>query len=72
VLPGKDTSFGSNRPQWGPFHHHHGWPGGGKTSLVDELRRRGFAGMQEAGRAIIGDQTLIGGRALHTADAALS
>jgi len=48
-----------------------GGPGAGKTSLIDELRRRGFAGMQEAGRAIIRDQTLIGGRALHTADAAL-
>src|SRR5260370_41897713 len=49
-----------------------GGPGGGKTSLVDELRRRGFAGMQEAGRAIIGDQTLIGGAARHPRAAAPS
>jgi predicted ATPase len=48
-----------------------GGPGAGKTSLIEELRRRGFAGTQEAGRAIVRDQTLIGGRALHTADNAL-
>jgi predicted ATPase len=41
-----------------------GGPGTGKTSLIAELRRRGFAGTVEAGRAIILDQTLIGGRAL--------
>jgi predicted ATPase len=48
-----------------------GGPGTGKTSLIAELKRRGFAGTVEAGRAIIIDQTLIGGRALQTADAAL-
>jgi predicted ATPase len=48
-----------------------GGPGTGKTSLIAELRRRGFAGTVEAGRAIIIDQTLIGGRALQTADAGL-
>lgn len=48
-----------------------GGPGTGKTSLIDELRRRGFAGTVEAGRAIIVDQTLIGGRGLETADCAL-
>jgi predicted ATPase len=48
-----------------------GGPGTGKTSLIAELRRRGFPGTVEAGRAIIIDQTLIGGRALQTADAAL-
>ena len=48
-----------------------GGPGAGKTSLIQELRRRGFAGTHEAGRAIIRDQTLIGGRALHSGDAAL-
>jgi predicted ATPase len=46
-----------------------GGPGAGKTSLIDELRRRGFAGTREAGRAIIADQDLIGGRATHTGDA---
>ncbi len=48
-----------------------GGPGAGKTSLIEELRRRGFAGTQEAGRAIVRDQTMIGGPALHTADNAL-
>lgn len=48
-----------------------GGPGTGKSSLIAELRRRGFPGTVEAGRAIIIDQTLIGGRALQTADAAL-
>ncbi len=48
-----------------------GGPGAGKTSLIEELRRRGFRGTQEAARAIIRDQALIGGRALHSADNAL-
>jgi len=48
-----------------------GGPGASKTSLIDELRRRGFAGTREAGRAIIADQDLIGWRATHTGDAAL-
>ncbi|MGN6792909.1 MAG: AAA family ATPase [Streptosporangiaceae bacterium] len=48
-----------------------GGPGTGKTSLIAELRRRGFAGTVEAARAIIVDQTLIGGRALQGADTAL-
>lgn len=48
-----------------------GGPGTGKTSLIAELRRRGFAGTVEAGRAIIVDQTLIGGRGLETRDCAL-
>jgi hypothetical protein len=67
----KDTSFGSNRAQWAPFYDNHGWSRAGKTSLIGELRRRGFAGTQEAGRAIIANQAIIGGRATHTADAAL-
>lgn len=48
-----------------------GGPGAGKTSLIEELRRQGFCATTEAGRAIIRDQTLIGGRAVHTGDAAL-
>ncbi len=48
-----------------------GGPGAGKTSVIDELRSRGYAGSQEAGRAIIIDQQLIGGNALHTGDRAL-
>jgi predicted ATPase len=48
-----------------------GGPGTGKTSLIAELRRRGFAGTVEAGRAIIIDQSLIGGPGLENADPAL-
>lgn len=48
-----------------------GGPGAGKTSVIEELRRRGYAGTQEAGRAIIIDQQLIGGTAVHTGDQAL-
>ena len=63
--------MGATEPTGHRFTIITGGPGAGKTSLIDELRRRGFAGTQEAGRAIIQDQTLIGGRATHTADAAL-
>lgn len=49
-----------------------GGPGSGKSTLIEELRRRGFSATEEAGRAIIKDQVLIGGRALHTADQRLS
>jgi predicted ATPase len=45
-----------------------GGPGAGKTSVIEELRRRGYAGSQEAGRAIIIEQKRIGGTALHTGD----
>lgn len=48
-----------------------GGPGAGKTSVIGELRRRGHAGTQEAGRAIIIDQQAIGGNALHAGDQAL-
>jgi predicted ATPase len=48
-----------------------GGPGTGKTSLIAELARRGFAGTTEAGRAIIIDQTLIGGPGTEAADCAL-
>ena len=48
-----------------------GGPGTGKTSLIAELRRRGFAGTVEAGRALIIDQRLIGGRGLEAGDCAL-
>lgn len=48
-----------------------GGPGSGKTSVIEELRRRGYAGTQEAGRAIIIDQQFIGGNALHTGDRVL-
>jgi predicted ATPase len=41
-----------------------GGPGSGKTTLIEALRREGFAVSLEAGRAIIRDQMAIGGRAL--------
>ena len=48
-----------------------GGPGSGKTTLLEQLRRRGFATVAEAGRAIIRDQLAVGGTAHHTADWAL-
>lgn len=48
-----------------------GGPGSGKTTLIELLRGAGFATTPEAGRAIIQDQTVIGGPALPWADPAL-
>ncbi|MCM3921819.1 AAA family ATPase [Frankia sp. AiPs1] len=48
-----------------------GGPGAGKSTLVDELQRRGFPGIPEAGRAILQDQIVIGGRARHEMDSLL-
>ena len=45
-----------------------GGPGSGKSSLIAEMALRGFRTMPEAGRAIIQDQTRIGGSALPWAD----
>ena len=45
-----------------------GGPGSGKTSLILSLFRRGVPHMPEAGRAVIRDQTRIGGQALPWAD----
>jgi predicted ATPase len=63
--------LGATEPSGHRFTIITGGPGAGKTSLIDELRRRGYPGTREAGRAIIADQVLIGGRATHAADAAL-
>ena len=41
-----------------------GGPGSGKTTLIEALRRAGFATSVEAGRGIIRDQSDIGGPAL--------
>ena len=41
-----------------------GGPGSGKSTLIDALAREGHAHSVEAGRAIIQDQTAIGGPAL--------
>ncbi len=46
------------------FHVVTGGPGSGKTSLIDELARAGYARTVEAGRAIIQDQLAIDGPAL--------
>ena len=48
-----------------------GGPGSGKTTLIEALGRRGLATTAEAGRAIIRDQTAIGGPATHQNDPAL-
>ncbi|MGE4431406.1 MAG: AAA family ATPase [Sphingobium sp.] len=50
------------------FHIITGGPGSGKSSLIDALAAEGFSHMPEAGRAIIQDQTDIGGNALPWAD----
>lgn len=48
-----------------------GGPGTGKSTLIEELARRGLRSMPEAGRAIIRDQATIGGQALPWGDRAL-
>lgn len=48
-----------------------GGPGSGKTTLIEALRRAGFATSLEAGRGIIRDQSAIGGPALPWHDRAL-
>lgn len=48
-----------------------GGPGSGKSTLIDALERAGFARTQEAGRGIIQDQAVIGGRALPWKDKTL-
>ncbi|SFT43526.1 Predicted ATPase [Actinopolyspora lacussalsi subsp. righensis] len=48
-----------------------GGPGSGKTTLLDELARSGLATTPEAGRAVIRDQTTVGGAALPWGDRAL-
>lgn len=48
-----------------------GGPGAGKTTLIEALRQRGFAGSVEAGRGVIQQQVAISGPALHWNDPAL-
>lgn len=48
-----------------------GGPGAGKTALIDLLRDNGFTTTPEAGRAIIQDQSTIGGPGLPWGDTAL-
>jgi len=47
-----------------------GCSGGGKSTLVDELRRRGYAVVEEPGRRIVARELENGGLALPWADAA--
>lgn len=48
-----------------------GGPGSGKTTLIETLKRAGFATAPEAGRGVIRDQMAIGGVALPWQDRAL-
>lgn len=48
-----------------------GCSGGGKSSLLAELGRRGFATYEEPGRQVVKEQLLIGGPALPWEDADL-
>jgi predicted ATPase len=48
-----------------------GGPGGGKTTLIDALRQKGYAGSVEAGRGLIQHQVAISGPALPWNDPAL-
>ncbi|WP_055750849.1 AAA family ATPase [Frankia sp. AvcI1] len=48
-----------------------GGPGAGKSTLVEELHRQGFPCIPEAGRRILQDQIVIGGRARHERDSLL-
>lgn len=50
--------------QYKKFYIITGGPGSGKTTLLNALKRKGYAVMPEAGRAIIKHQTLIDGPAL--------
>jgi predicted ATPase len=46
-----------------------GCSGGGKSTLLAELRRRGFAGIDEPGRRIVAEELERGGNALPWVDA---
>ncbi|WP_291733262.1 AAA family ATPase [Leisingera sp. F5] len=51
-----------------PFFRRDGQPGAGKTSLIQELARRGCHTLPESGRAIIREEIQSGGGALPWAD----
>jgi predicted ATPase len=50
------------------FHIFTGGPGAGKTSVLEALRARGFACVEESGRKIIREQATIGGNIHHNGD----
>ena len=54
-----------NKPNFFVFT---GGPGTGKTTLLDELSRQGYAVVPEVARAIIKKQHAMGGNATHTGD----
>src|SRR5665811_738884 len=45
-----------------------GGPGAGKSSVLDELKNRGFTVVAEVGRKVIKEQLAFGGNATHTGD----
>ncbi|MCJ8520759.1 putative ATPase [Pseudorhizobium tarimense] len=47
-----------------------GCSGGGKSTLLEELRRRGYATVEEPGRRIVAEELANGGRALPWVDLA--
>jgi len=54
-----------------PFYVLTGAPGTGKSAALDQLRRRGFDGIDEPARQILAEQRSFGGRGVPDADPAL-
>ena len=52
------------------FHIFTGGPGTGKTTLLETLRARGYACVEEAARRVLRQQAQIGGNATHDGDRA--
>jgi predicted ATPase len=50
------------------FHIFTGGPGAGKTTVLEALRMRGYACVEETGRKIIREQAAIGGNIHHNGD----
>ena len=48
-----------------------GAPGSGKSTVLHELRRRGYRGVDEAARQIIAEQRTIGGNGIYDRDPSL-
>lgn len=54
--------------EYGNFFVVSGGPGSGKTSIIERLAARGFATVEESGRAILAGQAAVGGTSTHTFD----